>query len=62
MDADSGSLADEVMTVVPTAELSVKLVADKSLERLGASFTLVTGIVSAVETLFEPSLTFTLML
>ena len=50
------------MTVVPTAELSVKLTADKLLDKLGASFTFVAGIAIAVDVVFVPSLAFTIML
>ena len=42
MDADSGSLAEAVTTVVPTAEVSAKVTAARLLVSVGASFVLAT--------------------
>ena len=58
----SESLADEVAMVVPTAELSIKLVAANVLDKEGASLTLVAVTVNACEVVWVPSDAFTVML
>ncbi len=58
----SESLADEVAMVVPTAELSTKLLAANVLDKEGASLTLVAEIDSPCEVVWVPSDAFTVML
>ena len=58
----SESLADEVATVVPTTEVSIKLLATRMLDKEGASLTLVAEMVSPCETVLSPSDAFTVML
>ena len=58
----SESLADEVAMMVPTAELSTKLMAARILNKEGASLTLVAEIDSPCEAVWVPSDAFTVTL
>ena len=62
MEPDSGSLDDEVITVVPTEDDSEKLLAAKVLDKVGASLTLMAVTVNSFDVVLTPSEAFTVML